>query len=267
MKHIFSAALSGILVVTLLSGCGGNGPDHQSEEVCIKQTSSDGSYITYDYNTDGSQTKATNYSATGTLLGWTEYTYNENGLKTEEITYDPEGAVQTHSTMEYDNGNMISRTCYDAEDIQQYQETFTYDEDGFLTKETYADDTTSYWYDVENDKNGNETKRTMMDDSDNPEMVIVSDYNSDNLLIKTTTYEDAAMEMLQGWSENDYDADGNLIRQTAYNAAAQINAIWEYNYNTNGSLIGTTISGTGSAEVLNTYDYMPLSELLNANET
>lgn len=267
MKHIFSAALSGILVVALLSGCSSNGTDTQSEEVCIKQTSSDGSYITYDYDTEGNQTKATNYSATGTLFGWTAYTYNENGLKTEEITYDSDGAAQSHSEIEYDGDNMTRWTCYDAEDAQQYQQTFTYDEDGFLTKETYADDTTSYWYDIENDKNGNETKRTMMDDSDHPEMVIVSDYNSDNLLIKTTTYEDAAMETLQGWSENDYDVDGNLIRQTAYNAAAQINSIWEYSYNTKGNLIGTTFSGTGSADVLNTYDYMPLSELLHANET
>lgn len=269
MKRMLCAALCGVLTLGLLSGCGGDvsGSGENTtvgyeppKYVCTKQTSADGSYITYDYDRDGRQTKAANYSAKGNLLSWTEYIYNEDGWKSAETAYDADGKIQTHSEIEYDGGNMTSWTCYDGDDKQQYQETYEYDENGFMVKETHTEDTMSYSFDIEVDENGNETKRTMTDDSEGSALVTEMNYNSAGLLIKSTELEGGKA---QNWTEYDYDANGNLIRQTLYNASAQVDTIWEYTYNKDDNLISVTINGTGSAEVLYTYDYMTLQEYLD----
>ncbi|MDO4173680.1 MAG: RHS repeat domain-containing protein [Eubacteriales bacterium] len=266
MKRMLPAALGGILAAALLAGCGSSASD-PVQEVCVRQTSADGSCILYDYTADGNQSKAVNYAADGMLLGWTEYTYNEDGLQTEETTYDADGAMQSRCQTEYQDGNMTRRTYYAGDDTQQYQETFSYDEKGFPTKETYTSDSMSYWYDIETDENGEETKRTLMDESDEPTITVTFDYNASGLLIKTTTYEDASMETMQGWTENDYDADGNLTRQTSYDDAAQVDTVWEYRYDGNGNLIEVSTNGAGSAQTLTEYEYAPLSDVIQDNQS
>ncbi|MDO5784134.1 MAG: hypothetical protein Q4P20_03615 [Eubacteriales bacterium] len=227
--------------------------------VCVKQNNADGSYLTFAYNRDGECVKSTCFSVDDTLMGWTEYTFGDSGWKTEQTEYNAEGEIKTRSVMEYDGGCMTKLTCFDGENEQQYQQTYDYDENSYCIKETYISDNLSYWYDIERDENGREIKRTMRTDDNDQTTTVEFSYDAEDQLIKTTTYEDSA---IRGWDEYTYDAAGNQLSCTAYTVDGQANGAWEYSYDKDGNLIQAAFNGTGSAELLSTYEYMTFGDYL-----
>lgn len=253
--------------VFVLSGCGETGETptegvagyEPPKYVCVKQSNADGSYLTFAYNRDGECVKSSSFTADDTLAGWTEYTFGDSGWKTEQTEYNADGEIQTRSVMEYDGSCMTKLTCFDGAGEQQYQQTYDYDENSYCIKETYTSDTLSYWYDIERDEDGRETKRTMRTDDGDETMTIASSYDAEGQLVKSTTYDDDA---IQNWDEYAYDADGNQISCTSYTADGQVSTAWEYTYDTHGNLIQTTIHAAGSAELLSSCEYMAFGEYL-----
>jgi RHS repeat-associated protein len=227
--------------------------DRDSKGNIIKQTNTDNSYKTFEYNSKNSLTKEIDE-----LGNETEYVYNTDGItlfkkimpNDAEITfeyystgikglvYKKTDELGKDTIYEYDNYGNITKMTNALLDF----ETYTYNQIGWLLSKTTCEGyTTTYEYD--NSGNNNEI-------TENGIATTVNNYNYKNNLVKTIdannniiTYDyDYSQNLIKKIDQEEnityylYDTYNNLIRETKPNGA-----LYRYQYDTINRNTKTTI--------------------------
>ena len=157
-------------------------------------------------------------------------------VTSKEITYDGDGNVSSVTTYEYDEyGNMTVMNT-DGRFSSRTEYKYEYDENGNIAKCVILDEDglivniSTYEYDAA----GNQIKEGYKNESLGSEGEEISEYDTDNNLIKTTDYDEDGTIIETYLYEYDNDM---LIKFGSYNADGSLNWDSIYEYDSDGRVI------------------------------
>ena len=98
----------------------------------------DGSYLIYEYDSNGNRIKTSYYDTNGTLDSYLIYEYDSDGNLIKESCYNSDGTLDYYWICEYDsNGNEIKLSRYNSDGTLDCYYTYEYDLNGNRIKESW----------------------------------------------------------------------------------------------------------------------------------
>jgi YD repeat-containing protein len=258
----------------------------------IKQTNGNGTYIKWEYDSDGNCIREKTYNKNGTQQNDTQYTYDDYDNLTKAVDYclsdnkmvnvctsyyryNKRGMLIAEGQILYDNGS--DETESEIEDVLV---RYSYDNNGRLTSAEYPADSDGiiaeyYEYNSNNQLTGVKaklknssstvtlctyeyTKRGRVKKEES--VLSPADANSAKL-VKKYTYDCLdrvkTIEYSKGGTvyekySYEYDKNSNIIKETTEGAGKEVR---EYTYTEKGQLSDTAISINGSTQTPYHYEY------------
>lgn len=162
----------------------------------------------------GLQIKKLKYNNKEKLADRTEYSYDAENRLIEEIYFKDKPIIQGRLSIEYDsNGNKSAEAYFDKNYKQIWKTSFAYENNLLTNSKTYSSkgEVEFELNNVYNDKSLLVSKATSEPFNNNASTKEVFEYDSNNNLISSTSYENGNLTYIHLY---EYDEKNNLISET-----------------------------------------------------
>ena len=252
MKRVLAFFIACFMVFSLC-GC-----FNSSVWVVSKKTNTDGSFSAYEYGSDGTWMKVTDFGESGTELRRTDYSFADG--KISSATTYVEGSVNGTENYYYNNGVIDSYALYNADGRLEKKVKYKTNDKGKLTLQTTITEDGVLYYKWEYDAKGRSVSAGACDkDGNYISHVIKSEYSGNNLSLQRIVLSDGTTDDSCYSVAYEHDKNGNTLLEKITQSYSGREYLMEnaYTYDEHNHVLSakSTIEGEVNENYTYKYDY------------